>query len=148
MGPLMLPQYADYFQQENIPHTVSVFRCTISRRNEKQTCWRAPSFPCVFSVDPLRYLWDQPHQQTSETEQSENRECDSPLKTVGSGCQSQSQANSRWQTRLVSWNHNTDVLILAKPQPSVALCELQVLSDRLPASRLHHMRLYLCVVFE
>lgn len=39
-------------------------------------------------VDPLQYLGDLSHQQSSVTEQSANREHDSPLKTVRSSCQS------------------------------------------------------------
>lgn len=65
------------------------------------------------------------------TDWNKNREYDTPLKTVSSACQSKSQTNHRWQTSLVSWNHNTDVLILAEPQPSVAkaLYKSQALSN-------------------
>lgn len=65
--------------------------------------------------------------------------CDSPLKTVGSGCQSQSRANSSWQTRLVSWNHNTDVLILAKATAlKKCFCSEASTAERCPPSALRH----------
>lgn len=67
------------------------------------------SFPAVLVlVDPLQHLGDVSLLQTSvnESEQSEGWAlgflCDSPLKTVSSSCQSQSQTHSRWQTRPVS----------------------------------------------